>query len=130
MSNNNKNDINNKMKQVTEFEFQIIKFIEKEKYFFSQLNSLIKQCLIELNGKMIISNKALKDLYINMFKDNNINFKYNLNEKDYVSNIIENLFKNEENINKLNNIEDELFKDKIFKTGKKNFTFFIFFKYS
>ena len=79
---------------------------------------------------MIISNKALKDLYINIFKDNNINFKYNLNEKDYVSNIIENLFKNEENINKLNNIEDELFKDKIFKTGKKNVTFFIFFKYS
>ena len=81
---------------------------------------------------MIISNKALKELYINMFKDNNINinFKYNLNEKDYVCNIIENLFKNEENINKLNNIEDELFKDKIFKTGKKNFTFFIFFKYS
>ena len=75
MSNNNKNDINNKMKQVTEFEFQIIKFIEKEKYFFSQLNSLIKQCLIEQNGKKIIYNKALKDLYINMFKDNNINFK-------------------------------------------------------
>ena len=80
---------------------------------------------------MIISNKALKDLYINIFKDNNINFKYNLNEKDYVSNIIENLFKNEENINKLNNIEDELFKDKIFKTGKKTlYSFFIFFKYS
>ena len=119
MSQNNKNDINIKMKQVTEFEFQIFKFIEKEKWFFSQLNFLIKQCSNEQNGKIIISNKAMKDLYKYMFKDNNINFKYDLNEKDYNSNIIENPFKNGEN--KLNIIEDEdeLIKKKLFKTRKK-----------
>ena len=126
-SKNNKNDVNNKMKQITEYEFHMIKFIEKEKSFFSKINSVLKQCLLEQNGKTIISNKATKELYKNIFTDNTNEFKLYLNEKkDYISNIIENPFKNEEkkNITKSkNNIssEDEIFYDKIYRSKSRKF---------
>ena len=130
MSKNNKNDVNNKFKLITEYEYQIFKFIEKEKNFYSDLNYYLKQCLVEQNGKTSISNKAMKDLYKNMFEDNNKNFKFNLDEKNYVSNIIESPQKTAEkkineqkNLNSKNNIllEDELFDDKISKIkAKKN----------
>ena len=135
MSKNNKNDVTNKMKLITEYEFQIIKFIEKEKNFYSKLNYEAKQCLFEQKGKTNISNRAMKELYKNMFTDNNQNFKFNLDEKNYISNIIESTVKNGENnnnkehnnINGKNNLllEDELFQDKILKMkSKKNFRSF------
>ena len=123
-SKNNKLDVSNKMKQITEYEFHIIKFLEKEKSFYGKLNSIFKQCLSEQNGKIIVSNKILKEIYKNMFIDNN---KFDLKDKnDYISNIIENPFKNKENkdtnTNKINlSLEDELFHDKIFKNKSKKF---------
>ena len=128
MSKNNKTDVNNKIKQITEYEFQVVKFFEKETNFYEKLNSILRHCLIEQNGKIVLSNKTMKDLYKNMFTDNNNNnFKLDLNEKnDYISNIIENPFKNRENNSMKKNkntfsLEDELFHDKIFKNKSKNF---------
>ena len=125
MSKNNKTDLNNKLKQISEYEFHVIKFFEKEKNFFEKLNSVLRRCLMEQNGKIVISNKNMKELYKNMFTEDNNNFKFDLKEKNgYISNIIESPFKNSEN-NKKNKdnlfLEDELFHDKIFKTKPKNF---------
>ena len=124
---NNKNDLSNKMKQITEYEFHMIKFIEKEKIFYEKLNSVMRHCLMEQNGKIVVSNKTIKDLYKNMFTDSNNNIKIDLNEKnEYISNIIENPFVNSENNSMKKNknslfLEDELFHDKIFKKNSKNF---------
>lgn len=132
MSKNNKNDITNKMKLITEYEFQIVKFIEKEKNFYSKLNYDAKQCLVEQNGKINIANKAMKEFYKSMFTDNNKDFKFNFDEKNYISNIIENNIKNVDNntnnknkeqnniVNKNNlSLGDELFQDKILKMKAK-----------
>ena len=124
---NNKNDLNNKMKQITEYEFHMIKFFEKEKLFYEKLNAVMRHCLMEQNGKIVVSNKTMKDLYKNMFTDSNNNIKVDLNEKnEYISNIIENPFMKGENNSKKKNssnlsLEDELFHDKIFKKQSKKF---------
>jgi hypothetical protein len=120
MTRNNKNDLNNKMKQIIDYELQMIKFIEKEKNFYSKLNSIFKECLVENNGKIIISNKIMKELYKNMFTESNKNVKFDFNEKDFTSNIIDNPFKNfdKNNLQKNNNnlsLESELFRDKFSK---------------
>ena len=123
----NKNDLNNKMKQITEYEFHMIKFFEKEKLFYEKLNAVMRHCLMEQNGKIVVSNKTMKDLYKNMFTDSNNNIKVDLNEKnEYISNIIENPFMKGENNSKKKNssnlsLEDELFHDKIFKKQSKKF---------
>lgn len=123
----NKNDLSNKMKQITEYEFHIIKFFEKEKLFYEKLNAVMRHCLMEQNGKIVVSNKTMKDLYKNMFTDSNNNIKVDLNEKnEYISNIIENPFMKGENNSKKKNssnlsLEDELFHDKIFKKKSKQF---------
>ena len=123
----NKNDLNNKMKQITEYEFHMIKFFEKEKLFYEKLNAVMRHCLMEQNGKIVVSNKTMKDLYKNMFTDSNNNIKVDLNEKnEYISNIIENPFMKGENNSKKKNssnlsLEDELFHDKIFKKQSKQF---------
>ena len=127
MTKNNKADVNNKMKQIIEYEFHMIKFFDKEKIFYEKLNAVLRRCLLEQNGKIVVSNKTMKDLYKNMFTDNDKNFKLDLNEKnEYISNIIENPIKNSENSNMKKNknflsLEDELFHDKIFKNKSKNF---------
>ena len=123
----NKNDLSNKMKQITEYEFHMIKFFEKEKLFYEKLNAVMRHCLMEQNGKIVVSNKTMKDLYKNMFTDSNNNIKVDLNEKnEYISNIIENPFMKGENNSKKKNssnlsLEDELFHDKIFKKQSKQF---------
>ena len=123
----NKNDLSNKMKQITEYEFHMIKFFEKEKLFYEKLNAVMRHCLMEQNGKIVVSNKTMKDLYKNMFTDSNNNIKVDLNEKnEYISNIIENPFMKGENNSKKKNssnlsLEDELFHDKIFKKQSKKF---------
>ena len=123
----NKNDLSNKMKQITEYEFHMIKFFEKEKLFYEKLNAVMRHCLMEQNGKIVVSNKTMKDLYKNMFTDSNNNIKVDLNEKnEYISNIIENPFMKGENSGKKKNssnlsLEDELFHDKIFKKQSKKF---------
>ena len=123
----NKNDLSNKMKQITEYEFHMIKFFEKEKLFYEKLNAVMRHCLMEQNGKIVVSNKTMKDLYKNMFTDSNNNIKVDLNEKnEYISNIIENPFMKGENSGKKKNssnlsLEDELFHDKIFKKQSKQF---------
>ena len=124
MTRNNKNDLNNKMKQIIDYELQMIKFIEKEKNFYSKLNSIFKECLVENNGKIIISNKIMKELYKNMFTESNKNVKFDFNEKDFTSNIIDNPFKNfdKNNLQKNNNnlsLESELFRDKFSKAKTK-----------
>lgn len=124
MTRNNKNDLNNKMKQIIDYELQMIKFIEKEKNFYSKLNSIFKECLVEQNGKIIISNKIMKELYKNMFTESNKNVKFDFNEKDFTSNIIDNPFKNfdKNNLQKNNNnlsLESELFRDKFSKAKTK-----------
>ena len=123
----NKNDLSNKMKQITEYEFHMIKFFEKEKLFYEKLNAVMRHCLMEQNGKIVVSNKTMKDLYKNMFTESNNNIKVDLNEKnEYISNIIENPFMKGENNSKKKNssnlsLEDELFHDKIFKKQSKKF---------
>ena len=124
MTRNNKNDLNNKMKQIIDYELQMIKFIEKEKNFYSKINSIFKECLVEQNGKIIISNKIMKELYKNMFTESNKNVKFDFNEKDFTSNIIDNPFKNfdKNNLQKNNNnlsLESELFRDKFSKAKTK-----------
>ena len=124
MTRNNKNDLNNKMKQIIDYELQMIKFIEKEKNFYSKINSIFKECLVENNGKIIISNKIMKELYKNMFTESNKNVKFDFNEKDFTSNIIDNPFKNfdKNNLQKNNNnlsLESELFRDKFSKAKTK-----------
>ena len=93
MNKNNRNDVSKKIEFITQYEIQMIKFIEKEKLFFQKLNSLMKDCLLEQNGKIIISNKNMKELYKNMFSDNAKDIKLNFDDKEYINNIIENPFK-------------------------------------
>ena len=123
MSKNNKNDLNNKIKQISEYEFHVIKFFEKEKNFYEKINSTLRRCLMEQNGKIVVANKTMKELYKNMFSESNNNYKLDLKEKnEYISNIIDNPFKNNENIKKNKDIfslEDELFQDKIFKNKSR-----------
>jgi hypothetical protein len=85
----NCNDVNTKLSEISQFEYQMIKFIEKEKYYYQKLNSLIKKCIIFHNNRIIVSNKNLQDLYKELFSDNirNSDFNFNLNESEYSSNI-------------------------------------------
>jgi hypothetical protein len=80
----NCNDVNTKLSEISQFEYQMIKFIEKEKYYYQKLNSLIKKCIILHNNKIIVSSKNLQELYKELFSDN-FNFKFD--ESEYSSNI-------------------------------------------
>ena len=66
----------------------------------------------------------MKELYKNMFTESNKNVKFDFNEKDFTSNIIDNPFKNfdKNNLQKNNNnlsLESELFRDKFSKAKTK-----------
>ena len=83
----NCNDVNSKLSEISQFEYQMIKFIEKEKYYYQKLNSLIKKCIIFHNNRLIVSNKNLQELYKELFIDNNRYNDFNFNESEYSSNI-------------------------------------------
>lgn len=83
----NCNDVNTKLSEISQFEYQMIKFIEKEKYYYQKLNSLIKKCIILHNNRIIVSNKNLQDLYKELFSDNIRNNDFNFNESEYYSNL-------------------------------------------
>ena len=87
LSESNCNDVNDKLTEISNYEHQMIKFIEKEKYYFKKLNILIKKCLLMQNNKIIVSNKNLQELYEKMFDENfrNEGFKFNIEETDYNS---------------------------------------------
>ena len=85
----NCNDVNTKLSEISQFEYQMIKFIEKEKYYYQKLNSLIKKCIILHNNKIIVSSKNLQELYKELFSDNikNNDFNFKFDESEYSSNI-------------------------------------------
>lgn len=87
ISEDNCNDVNTKLSEISQFEYQMIKFIEKEKYYYQKLNSLIKKCIIFHNNRIIVSNKNLQDLYKELFSDNIRNNDFNFNESEYNSNL-------------------------------------------
>ena len=73
-SEKNYNDVNNKLTEMSQYEYQMIKFIEKEKFYYQKLNTLIKNCLVLYNNKRIISSKYLQELYKEMARED-LNFK-------------------------------------------------------
>ena len=85
----NCNDVNTKLSEISQFEYQMIKFIEKEKYYYQKLNSLIKKCIILHNNKFVVSSQNLKELYKELFSDINRNndFNFKLDESEYNSNL-------------------------------------------
>ena len=81
---NNENNVNNKLTEISHYEYQMIKFIEREKFYYKTLNSMIRKCLQIQNSKTIISNKNLEELYNEMFDENsrNHNFDYKKEETE------------------------------------------------
>ena len=79
LSDKNYNDMNNKLTEISQYELQMIKFIEREKFFYQKLNTLIKKCLVLYNNKVLISNKCLQELYKEMFRED-LNFKMDESE--------------------------------------------------
>ena len=98
----NCNDVNTKLSEISQFEYQMIKFIEKEKYYYQKLNSLIKKCVILHNNKIVVSSKNLQDLYKELFSDNirNNDFNFKFDEAEFNSNINNNNFHSFDNSNK------------------------------
>ena len=82
------NEINNKLTEISHYEYQMIKFIEREKFYYQTLNTLIKKCLLIQNNKTLISNKNLKELYNEMFDENsrNNNFDFKMDEAEFNNN--------------------------------------------
>ena len=118
LSENNIKDYNNEITEKRQYEYQMIKFIEKEKNYYRKLNSLIKKCVDIYNNKIIVSNKNLQELYKEMFKGNNT-------KKDYSDSINNIKTKNKER-NNLSSIFEKnnkffLFQEQpLDKTNKSN----------
>ena len=130
LSESNCNDMNDKLTEISNYEYQMLKFIEKEKLYFKKLNILIKKCLLMQNNKVVVSSHNLQDLYEKMFDDNFINedFNFNMDEVDCNfesrNKLLNNTPKNSiiENSNNLSNKKisfEESFVDKPIKINKK-----------
>ena len=133
LSETNCNDVNEKLTDMSKYEFQMFKFIDKEKYYYKKLNILIKNCLFIQNNKIFLSNKNLEDLYEKMFNETfrNSDFNYQKEEtefnSDYKNKLIHFDPKNTNNLDntslsttkkKLLQIEDS-FLNKTIKINKK-----------
>jgi hypothetical protein len=92
-SENNSNDANNKLTEITQYEYQMIKFIERQKLYYQKLNILIKKCMLECNNKIIISNKNLEELYKEMSNYNEFNYKME-DDVEFNTNLNNKLFQN------------------------------------
>ena len=130
LSENNCNDVNDKLTEISNYEHQMIKFIEKEKYYFKRLNILIKKCLLMQNNKIIVSNKNLQELYEKMFDENfrNEGFKFNIEETDYNSefknkklNVTQksSIIENQNNLNQKGLSFEDSYLNKTIKMNKK-----------
>ena len=87
ISETNCNDVNNKLTEISQFEYQMIKFIEKEKIYYQKLNQLIRKCILTHNNKIVISNKYLQELYKELFSDNNRNIDIKIDESENNNNL-------------------------------------------